>query len=284
MQIEPRPTEDLVPFAMNARTHSQEQITQIATSIEMFGFNNPVLIDKKDGIIAGHGRVMAAKQLGLEDVPTIVLGHLTKKQKRAFVLADNRIGLNSGWNNELLSLELEGLGEQGFDLTLIGFDDGELMQLDEPPQEDTLPGYGGATAMARGSAPLKLWRSKKLLKGDVLDFGSGQDQHEYFKYDAFSNPDVSALTRDYDTVMCNYVLNVQPSDHLITEIVCLVSKLVRPKGRALFAVVNTKELNGTDAAGGRDLRSAEQLFDLIRPFFADVELIERTKFFGFVCK
>jgi len=217
-------------------------------------------------------------------VPTIVLGHLTKKQKRAFVLADNRIGLNSGWNNELLTLELEGLGEQGFDLTLIGFDDGELMQLDDPLQEDTLPGYGGATAIARGSAPLKLWRSKKLLKGDVLDFGSGQDQHEYFKYDAFTNPDVSALTRDYDTVMCNYVLNVQPSDHLITEIVCLVSKLVRPKGRALFAVVNTKELNGTDAAGGRDLRSAEQLFDLIRPFFADVELIERTKFFGFVCK
>ncbi len=92
----------LVPYAKNARTHSEEQIAQIAASIAEFGFNNPVLVDSEAGIIAGHGRVLAAKKLGLTEIPVVVLDHLSATQKRAFIIADNRISDNAGWNDEIL--------------------------------------------------------------------------------------------------------------------------------------------------------------------------------------
>jgi ParB family chromosome partitioning protein len=124
--IEQLPTASLIPYARNARTHSEEQVTQIAASIREFGFNNPVLIDAQSTIIAGHGRVMAAGKLGLESVPCIRLTHLTDAQRRAYVLADNRIALNSGWDSDLLAIELGELGDEGFDLGLLGFGDEEL--------------------------------------------------------------------------------------------------------------------------------------------------------------
>jgi ParB-like chromosome segregation protein Spo0J len=127
--IEQLPTASLIPYARNARTHSEEQVTQIAASIREFGFNNPVLIDTQSTIIAGHGRVMAAGKLGLESVPCIRLTHLTDAQRRAYVLADNRIALNSGWDSDLLAIELGELGDEGFDLGLLGFGDEELQGL-----------------------------------------------------------------------------------------------------------------------------------------------------------
>lgn len=123
----------LIPYVNNARTHSDEQILQVASSIKEFGFTNPVLIDEKGGIIAGHGRVMAAKKLGLTEVPTITLANLTEAQKKAYVLADNQIALNSGWDLDMLRLEIETLAELDFDLNLIGFDDdviGKLLDVD----------------------------------------------------------------------------------------------------------------------------------------------------------
>ena len=116
----------LIPYARNARTHSDQQVAQIAASILEFGFTNPVLIDDEDGIIAGHGRVLAAHLLGLDEVPCIVLAHLTPTQRRAYVLADNKLALNAGWDLEMLSLEIGELGEAGFDLSLTGFDEFEL--------------------------------------------------------------------------------------------------------------------------------------------------------------
>ena len=107
----------LIPYARNARTHSDPQVAQIAVSIREFGFTNPVLIDEVDGIIAGHGRVLAAHLLGLDEVPCIVLAHLTP---RAYVLADKKLALNAGWDLEMLSLEIGELGEAGFDLSLTG--------------------------------------------------------------------------------------------------------------------------------------------------------------------
>jgi hypothetical protein len=107
----------------NARTHSEQQVLQIAASIKEFGFNSPVLVDGENGIIAGHGRVLAAKKLGLDEVPTIELKHLTKTQKRAYIIADNKIALNSGWDDEMLKLEMIELNDLDFDLTLTGFDD-----------------------------------------------------------------------------------------------------------------------------------------------------------------
>ena len=144
MKIEQRLISELIPYANNARTHNAEQITQIASSIKEFGFNNPILIDKDNGIIAGHGRLEAAKKLGLTKVPTIKLEHLTDSQRKAYILADNRIAINSEWDIELLSLELKDLDAE-FDLTALGFDEKELAALLNPEQvegntnEDAVP-------------------------------------------------------------------------------------------------------------------------------------------------
>lgn len=128
-RIELWPVERLQPYAKNARTHSDEQVDQIAASIREFGFTNPILVDSADGIIAGHGRLMASKRLGLTTVPVIVLDHLTDAQRRAYILADNKLAMNAGWDNELLAQELQQLDEEGFDLELVGFSDEELEDL-----------------------------------------------------------------------------------------------------------------------------------------------------------
>jgi site-specific DNA-methyltransferase (adenine-specific) len=113
--------EDLIPYARNARTHNDEQITQIAASIREFGFMNPVLIDGDSNIIAGHGRVLAARKLGLEEVPCVIHDHLTETQRKAYILADNKLALNAGWDDDLLRLELCELVDLGFDMELTGF-------------------------------------------------------------------------------------------------------------------------------------------------------------------
>jgi ParB-like chromosome segregation protein Spo0J len=122
-------TEKLVPYARNARTHSDNQVAQIARSIEEFGFTNPVLVDGELNIIAGHGRVLAAKQLGIKVVPTIDLSYMTDEQRRAYIVADNQIALNAGWDMELLADELREIDMSGFNLELIGFDDATLKGL-----------------------------------------------------------------------------------------------------------------------------------------------------------
>lgn len=120
---------ELIPQARNARTHSDEQVAQIAASIREFGFTNPVLIDAQGTIIAGHGRVMAARKLGLESVPCLRLGHLTPEQVRAYVIADNKLALNAGWDDEMLKAELDALLKGGFDVGLAGFSDAELQEM-----------------------------------------------------------------------------------------------------------------------------------------------------------
>ena len=138
-------TADLIPYARNSRTHSDNQVNQIASSIKEFGFTNPILIDEQGGIIAGHGRVMAAKKLGLTDIPCIELAHLTETQKRAYVIADNKLALNAGWDEEMLRLEFDELKEAGFDLELTGFSLEEIdgLQVNEITEgltdEDAVP-------------------------------------------------------------------------------------------------------------------------------------------------
>ena len=133
-KIEWMSVETLIPYAKNARTHSDEQVAQIAGSIKEFGFNNPVLVDKDNSIIAGHGRLMAARKLGMDKVPVVQLGHMTEAQRKAYVLADNRIALNSGWDTSMLSLELLEL-KDNIDLSLLGFDADELDALLNPIEE-----------------------------------------------------------------------------------------------------------------------------------------------------
>ena len=137
-KIENVSIDKLVPYARNSRTHSDSQVAQIAASIKEFGFTNPILIDGDGGIIAGHGRVMAAKSMKLDSVPCIRLDHLTDAQKKAYVIADNKLALNAGWNDQMLGLELADLQGLGFDLELTGFSKDELASLMAPDPTDGL--------------------------------------------------------------------------------------------------------------------------------------------------
>ena len=130
-KLERWPIERLVPYERNARTHSAEQVAQIAASIQEFGFTNPILVASDDGIIAGHGRLAAAKDLGLKEVPGVVLDHLTPTQRRAYVLADNKLALNAGWDVDMLASEIEELQAVEFDLSLLGWSADELKGLAE---------------------------------------------------------------------------------------------------------------------------------------------------------
>jgi ParB-like chromosome segregation protein Spo0J len=133
-----RSVSSLIPYARNARTHSDAQVAQLAASIREFGFTSPVVIDEDGGILAGHGRVMALRKLGVEEVPCIEAAGLTQAQRRAYVLADNKLALNAGWDEDLLRVELEELTGLGFDLDLTGFDEAEVDALLAQP--DFAPG------------------------------------------------------------------------------------------------------------------------------------------------
>jgi DNA modification methylase len=144
-KIETRLVADLIPYAANSRTHSDAQVAQIAASIKEFGWTNPILIDDDNTIIAGHGRLLAARKLGMEEVPAIILDHLTKAQQRALVIADNQLALNAGWDMDMLKAEIEDLNLENFDINLLGFDEKFLDGLLEPEptagltDEDAVP-------------------------------------------------------------------------------------------------------------------------------------------------
>ncbi len=138
MQVKQAKVESLIPYARNSRTHSDAQVAQIAASIKEFGWTNPILIDGTNGIIAGHGRLLAARKLGYTEVPVIELENMTESQKKAYVIADNQLAMNAGWDTSMLTLELGDLKEAGFSLDILGFDPKELDTLLEPEQVDGL--------------------------------------------------------------------------------------------------------------------------------------------------
>ncbi|PWE30584.1 DNA methylase [Maritimibacter sp. 55A14] len=170
-RIERRAVSQLIPYARNARTHGEAQVARIAGSIREFGFNNPVLVDGENGIIAGHGRVQAAQTLGMAEVPVIELAHLTEAQKRAYILADNRLAEAAGWDRELLALETGELADLGVDLAELGFDAREIDALLEhgtgDPREEEVPAPPETPVSRRGD----LWHlgPHRLLCGDATD-------------------------------------------------------------------------------------------------------------------
>ena len=176
--IERWPTEKLVPYARNARTHSEEQVAQIAASIVEFGFTNPILAGSDGVIVAGHGRLAAAQKLGLDTVPVVVLDHLTPTQRRALIIADNRIAENAGWDDAMLRIELQSLQEDGFNLDITGFDAdalaeimaGEETTVDGNTDEDAIPELN-ETAISR---PGDVWilGNHRLVCGDATQASS----------------------------------------------------------------------------------------------------------------
>ena len=163
MKIESLPIDRLIPYARNSRTHSDAQIAQVAASIREFGFTNPVLIDAEDGIIAGHGRVLAARKLGLEKVPCIRLAHLSETQKRAYIIADTQLALNSGWDEEMLALELAELREVDFDLDLTGFDGDAIEAFLNPPEPDFQPGTEDDQGKLDEKSPIECPHCRKFF-------------------------------------------------------------------------------------------------------------------------
>ena len=173
--IERWSTDKLVPYARNARTHSEEQVAQIAASIVEFGFTNPILAGSDGVIVAGHGRLAAAQKLGLDTVPVVVLDHLTPTQRRALIIADNRIAENAGWDDAMLRIELQSLQEDGFNLDITGFDAdalaeimaGEETTVDGQTEDDAVP----EVPVTPISRPGDVWElgNHRLLCGDATD-------------------------------------------------------------------------------------------------------------------
>jgi DNA modification methylase len=239
-KIEWRSVETLIPYAKNARTHSDEQVAQIAGSIKEFGFNNPVLVDKDNSIIAGHGRLMAARKLGMDKVPVVQLGHMTEAQRKAYVLADNRIALNSGWDTSMLSLELLELKDD-IDLSLLGFDADELDALLNPIEEtegltdeDAVPDVPDEPKTKLGDIYIlgnhrlmcgdstSITDVEKLMDGNPVDliftdppynvgFNGRSGKHEVIKNDNLSESDFATFIEE----VCNTIKAIDPKAYYI---------------------------------------------------------------------
>jgi len=182
MQIEQTKTSDLLPYARNSRTHSDAQVAQIAASIREFGFTNPILVDQENQIIAGHGRVLAAMKLKLDEVPCIRLSHLSESQKRAYVIADNKLALNAGWDDELLALEIKDLQDSDFDISLLGFEDDELAKIMDALVEEV-------EGLTDEDATPEVPEEPKTKPGDIYQLG----KHRLMCGDSCSTNDIEKL-------------------------------------------------------------------------------------------
>ena len=190
------PTDKLIPYVNNARTHSPEQIRKLRSSLREFGFVNPVIIDRKYNVIAGHGRLMAAKEEGITEVPCVYVDHLTDAQKKAYILADNRMALDAGWDEELLAVEMQELQDLGYDLAMTGFDEKELAELfSDGTDSDAKDDDFDLTAA--------LEKASFVERGDVWTVG----RHRLMCGDATSPDDVNTLM---DDVKANLILTDPP--------------------------------------------------------------------------
>jgi DNA modification methylase len=230
-------TKGLIPYAKNSRTHSEAQVAQIAGSIKEFGFNNPVLVDEDNGIIAGHGRVMAAQKLGLQAVPCIRLAHLSDTQRKAYVIADNRLALNAGWDDQMLTLELQELDGEDFDLSLLGFEADELNALLNPiketeglTDEDEVPEVPEEPKTKPGDI-YKLGRHR-LMCGDSTSIDAVEKLMDGNKVDLiFTDPPYNVAFNGRSgkhEVIKNDNLSEQEFENFIAE-VCNTIQLIDPK-------------------------------------------------------
>jgi DNA modification methylase len=265
-KIETRSVADLIPYASNSRTHSDAQVAQIAASIKEFGWTNPILIDGENTIIAGHGRLLAARKLGLDKVPAIVLDHLTKPQQRALVIADNQLALNAGWDMDMLKAEIEDLNLEDFDISLLGFDDKFLDGLLEPEptegltDEDAVPEVPEIPKTALGDVwvlgnhrlmcgdSTSIDAVEKLMDGrkaDMvftdppynIDYKGLTDKHQKIKNDKMPDADfVDFLTQSLMGCETMYVCCSWHYAHLFREAMIKIAR--QPKAMIVWDKVN----------------------------------------------
>lgn len=264
--IERWPTDKLVPYARNARTHSDEQIAQIAASIVEFGFTNPILAGGDGVIVAGHGRLAAAQKLGLEQVPVVVLDHLTPTQRRALIIADNRIAENAGWDEAMLRIEIASLQDDDFDLALTGFDAdalAELMAGDEPDAEgntddDAVPEVG-ETPISR---PGDVWElgNHRVLCGDATDPKSyevlmADAQADMVFTDPPYNVDYANSAKDKMRGKDRPILNDNLGDGFYDFLLAALTPMLERCAGATYIAMSSSELDTLQqafrAAGGK---------------------------------
>jgi DNA modification methylase len=240
MKIVQTPVDQLIPYVNNSRKHSDEQVAQIAASIKEFGWTNPILVDGEKGIIAGHGRLMAARKLGMEEVPVIELSHLSDTQRKALIIADNKLAMNAEWDNDLLTIELNDLLADDFELEILGFDKDELAALLEPevvegltdeddapalPEEPkTKPGdiykLGNHRLMCGDSTSIDA--VEKLMDGNSVDliftdppynvsFNGRSGKHDVIKNDNLSESDFETFISE----VCNTIRVIDPKAYYI---------------------------------------------------------------------
>ncbi|TXH87615.1 MAG: site-specific DNA-methyltransferase [Rhodoferax sp.] len=264
--IERWPTEKLVPYARNARTHSEEQVAQIAASIVEFGFTNPILAGSDGVIVAGHGRLAAAQKLGLDTVPVVVLDHLTPTQRRALIIADNRIAENAGWDDAMLRIELQSLQEDGFNLDITGFDTdalaeimaGEETTVDGQTEDDAVP----EVPVTPISRPGDVWElgNHRLLCGDATDPASYDTLMTDAKADiVFTDPpynvDYANSAKDKMRGKDRPILNDNLGDGFYDFLLAALTPMLARCAGATYIAMSSSELDTLQqafrAAGGK---------------------------------
>ena len=188
-KIERKKVDDLIPYARNARTHSDEQVAQLAASIKEWGWTTPVLVDEDGEIIAGHGRVMAARKLNIDEIPTMTATGWSKAQKQAYVLADNQLPQNAGWDVDLLKVEMQDLENNEFDLDLIGFNEGSLINLFLPTEEGTTNAEEEWNGMPEFDQD-----DKTSFRHVIVHFKNNEDVKEFFSIIGQSHTDKTKST------------------------------------------------------------------------------------------
>ncbi len=264
--IERWPTVKLVPYARNARTHSDEQVAQIAASIVEFGFTNPILAGSDGVIVAGHGRLAAAQKLGLDTVPVVVLDHLTPTQRRALIIADNRIAENAGWDDAMLRIELQSLQEEGFNLDITGFDAdalaeimaGEETTVDGQTDDDAVPAVP-VTAISR---PGDVWElgNHRLVCGDATDPASyealmADAQADMVFTDPPYNVDYANSAKDKMRGKDRPILNDNLGDGFYDFLLAALTPMLERSAGAIYIAMSSSELDTLQqafrAAGGK---------------------------------
>jgi DNA modification methylase len=264
--IERWPTAKLVPYARNARTHSDEQVAQIAASIVEFGFTNPILAGSDGVIVAGHGRLAAAQKLGLDTVPVVVLDHLTPTQRRALIIADNRIAENAGWDDAMLRIELQSLQEDGFNLDITGFDAdalaeimaGEETTVDGQTDDDAVPAVP-VTAISR---PGDVWElgNHRLVCGDATDPASyealmADAQADMVFTDPPYNVDYANSAKDKMRGKDRPILNDNLGDGFYNFLLAALTPMLERSAGAIYIAMSSSELDTLQqafrAAGGK---------------------------------
>ncbi len=300
----PVPELEQLAASYNPRRISGRQMRALRRSLRRFGAVQPVLLNRRSKgkgwparsapvIVGGHQRVIAAASEHMAELPVSWVD-LDSVGERQLNLALNRI--SGDWDQGKLREVVEGLAITTADLGLTGFSDGELRELlpAETIAADAAAGagqadgdpqaYGGATAMARTAAPIRLWSKRKLLVEPVLDLGSGREQHRWAKYDPFHAPDVENLRRTWRTVMCNYVLNVQPAVHLIVELLALMFHLVEEEGTVLIAVRSDVQETGRTSRGFQRRMAQEEWGKLLAQLFTQECIHDADGFYAFKCQ